>query len=75
VRAGLVQVVEALTLRAKREGQAQLVPVRLLEDLAEALADLAFVASHGGGAEQMWARDGRPASRCSAPEAREGSPS
>ena len=58
---GLAQIIEALALRAERDGQPQPVPARLLRDVAQALAALDYIGPHGGAWEQRVAREGRAA--------------
>ena len=59
MKPGLPQVVEALALRAEREGQPPPVPARLLRDVAQALSDLDYIGQHGGAWEQRIVREGR----------------
>lgn len=56
----LPAVVEALALRAAREGP-QPVPAPLLRQIADALADLSHIAGHGCPWCQRIAREGRAA--------------
>jgi len=72
VRPGLPQVLEALALRAERDGP-QPVPAKLLRDVAAALTDLAHIAAYGCPWCQRIAREGRSSAPSAAPS--QGSPS
>jgi len=72
VKPGLPQVLDALALRAERDGP-QLVPAKLLREVAMALFDLEYVGQHGGAWEQRIAREGRSSAPSAAPSP--GSPS
>jgi hypothetical protein len=57
----LPMIVEALALRAEKDGTPQPVPPRMLRDIAEALKDLEYVGQHGEAWAQRIAREGRRA--------------
>jgi len=59
MKPALPLVVEALALRAAKDGVPQPVPARMLRDIAEALKDLEYVGQHGDAWSQRIARDGR----------------
>lgn len=57
----LPRIVEALALRAEKDGTRQAVPPRMLRDIVEALKDLKYVGQHGEAWAQRIAREGRRA--------------
>lgn len=68
MRPALPVVVEALALRAEKDGAPQSVPPRMLREIAEALKDLQYIGQHGGAWEQRVARDGRAPDQVSVQE-------